>query len=294
MQLGIVGWYRRSGSVNYLDSYDTFYIPPSDYELSLEIKLLSVHSNTNGTRLLASVNSEKEYISEGDSKKLTLPASEAGYYLVVQTSPYTDGLHRSQYSILTTELIRSEIEGIEVTIAAQFWSGAAPLANVLIEADTGFMQAETDLDGVGTLDGISGTSLTMSAQKTITSQDGPAVSQAVTLQDAVSILKMIAGQPLNGEGVPIPRAQSLAADFDGSGAVSLADAIGVLRHAVGLQAPAPSWVFVEEGDDAGPSALSPGIPGAVTVEVTPPGPIEINLFGILRGDVDGSYGVYPG
>ncbi len=104
---------------------------------------------------------------------------------------------------------------------------------------------------------------------------------------------MIAGQPMNAEGAPNPRAQSLAADFDGSGMVSLADAIGVLRHAVGLQAAAPSWVFIEEGDDTGSSALNPGIPGAVTVEVTPPGPIEVNLVGILRGDVDGSYGVYP-
>jgi hypothetical protein len=67
----------------------------------------------------------------------------------------------------------------------------------------------------------------------------------------------------------------------------------VLRHSVGLQAPKPSWVFVEEGDDALPSILSPGIPGPVTVDLTPPGPIEVNLIGILRGDVDGSYGVYP-
>jgi uncharacterized delta-60 repeat protein len=186
----------------------------------------------------------------------------------------------------------AEVEGLQATIAAQFWSDAAPLANVLIEADTGAMYAETELDGVGTLDGISGTSLTMSAQKTITTQDGPAASQAVTLQDAVAILKMISGQAGAAASPTAARAQSLAADFDGSGTVSLADALGVLRHAVGLQAPKPSWVFVEEGDDALPSLLNPGIPGPVTVEVTPPGPIEVNLIGVLRGDVDGSYGVY--
>jgi hypothetical protein len=32
----------------------------------------------------------------------------------------------------------------------------------------------------------------------------------------------------------------------------------------------------------------------VTVDVTPPDPIEVNLIGVLRGDVDGSYGVYGG
>jgi hypothetical protein len=110
---------------------------------------------------------------------------------------------------------------------------------------------------------------------------------------------MISGQAGAAASPTAARAQSLAADFDGSGAISLADALGVLRHAVGLQAPKPSWVFVEEGDDALPSLLNPGIPGPVTVEVTPPGPIEVNLIGVLRGDVDGSfapatYGVYPG
>jgi hypothetical protein len=196
----------------------------------------------------------------------------------------------------TTALISpptAEVEGVQATFAARFWADAAPLAAVLIETDTGAMQAQTGPDGNGTLDGVSGTLLTLSAQKTIATQDTSVATQAVTLQDAVLILKMIAGQQLNAEGALIPRAQSLAADFDGSGTVSLADAIGVLRHAVGLQAPAPSWVFIEDDDDSNPSVLSPGIPGPVDVVVAPPVPIDFNLVGILRGDVDGSYGVYP-
>lgn len=83
--------------------------------------------------------------------------------------------------------------------------------------------------------------------------------------------------------------------------MSLADALGVLRHAVGQPAPRPAWVFVDAEDPSrgqGP-LLEPGLPPALSVPVTPPGPAEVTLVGVLRGDVDGSfalpaYGVYGG
>ena len=129
-----------------------------------------------------------------------------------------------------------------------------------------------------------------------------ASSAAVTLQDAVAILKMIAGgvsrNDDNASKLPF---QALAADFDGSGVVSLADALGVLRHAVGQPAPRPAWVFVDAEDPSRGQAplLEPGLPPALSVPVTPPGPAEVTLFGVLRGDVDGSfalpaYGAYGG
>ncbi len=184
------------------------------------------------------------------------------------------------------------IAGVPTQVSTRFWADAKPIANALVQAGTAAAQA-TGADGSVALSGIAGPSMTLSAQKPVTSAEAPSHAQAVTLQDAVAILKMISGQAGTAASPTAARAQSLAADFDGSGAASLADAIGVLRHAVGLQAPAPSWVFIEEGDDTSPSPLNPGIPGPVTVEVAPPGPIEINLIGVLRGDVDGSYGVYP-
>jgi subtilisin-like proprotein convertase family protein len=185
------------------------------------------------------------------------------------------------------------IAGVPTQVSTRFWADAKPIANALIQPGAATAQA-TGADGSVALSGIAGPSMTLSAQKPVTAADAPSHAQAVTLQDAVAILKMISGQA-GAAGFPTAaRAQSLAADFDGSGTVSLADALGVLRHTVGLQAPKPSWVFVEEGDDALPSILSPGIPGPVTVAVTQPGPIDISLIGILRGDVDGSYGVYTG
>jgi hypothetical protein len=185
----------------------------------------------------------------------------------------------------------AEVEGVQANIAARFWVGATPIADVHIETDTGAMQAQTGPDGNGTLHGISSTSLTLSAQKTVTTQDAPAAAQAVTLQDAVAILKMLTRQVPASADAAAERASSLAADFDGSGSVSLADAIGVLRHSVGLSAPTPSWVFFAEDDTVSGTnpVLQPGTPKPISVTVTPPTALDVGLIGLLRGDVDGSW-----
>ena len=178
-----------------------------------------------------------------------------------------------------------------VDVQVSFWKGLEALPGTSIAADGG-TSVMTGTDGHAVLPSPTGQSTALQLSRAVPLAEVARSDGSVNLQDAVSILKMIAGQPVNT--TPISRFQSLAADFDGSGTVSLADALGVLRHAVGLQAPKPSWVFVEEGDDALPAILSPGIPSPVTVDVTMPGPIEVNLIGVLRGDVDGSYGVYGG
>ena len=177
----------------------------------------------------------------------------------------------------------------QANVAARFWAGREPIVDATIQTGDGTRQTQTGPDGLGTLQDIGGTHLILSVQKAVTPAEATTASRAVTLQDAVSILRMIASQETSANSPPVSRFQSLAADFDGSGTVSLADALGVLRHAVGLQAPKPSWVFVEEGDDALPTILSPGIPGPVTIDVSPAGPIEVNLIGVLRGDFDGSW-----
>jgi hypothetical protein len=187
---------------------------------------------------------------------------------------------------------------IELDVQVLSWKNSEPLPGTLVEVQGG-PSATTASDGHAPLPVSTLGSINIQVSRPIEPAEAPAMSAAVTLQDAVSILKMIAGQSLNGEGVAAPRSQSLAADFDGSGSVSLADAIGVLRHAVGLPAAAPAWVFIEEGEGVGQSVLNPGIPSPISVEVTSASPIEVNLIGVLRGDVDGSfalatYGVYPG
>ncbi len=45
---------------------------------------------------------------------------------------------------------------------------------------------------------------------------------------------MVVGLDVNDSGKPLSPYQALAADFNGDGVVSLTDAIGVLKHVVGL------------------------------------------------------------
>jgi hypothetical protein len=113
---------------------------------------------------------------------------------------------------------------------------------------------------------------------------------AVNLRDAVAILKIIAGMKAGGDAQAPSAFQSIAADFDGNSAVGLADALGVLRHAVGRGGPKPAWAFVDEAD--------PGLPGRAGMH---PGHLpdlsarlddakgKVGLVGVLRGDVDGSW-----
>jgi hypothetical protein len=58
----------------------------------------------------------------------------------------------------------------------------------------------------------------------------------------------------------------------------LNDAIGILKNIVGLPAPAPSWVFVDE------KAALPKINDPILL-----GETDVKLVGILVGDVDGSW-----
>jgi len=105
---------------------------------------------------------------------------------------------------------------------------------------------------------------------------------------------MIVGLEVNGAGKPMSPYQALAADFDGNGAVQLTDAIDVLRHVVGLSAPAPTWHFADESSGAVAAitshALSPGLAPVVSIDTSSAiAPLHVGLVGYLTGDVDGSY-----
>jgi Ca2+-binding RTX toxin-like protein len=179
-----------------------------------------------------------------------------------------------------------------VDIEVRTWKTTQVLPG--FDVSFGTARQATDAAGLARFVSIMESSAAVSATVQPASGGYDEASEAVTLQDAVTILKMIASQPANVNGTPVSHFQSLAADFDGSGTVSLADALGVLRNAAGLQAPAPSWVFVDASDDSRPSILSPGSPSPVSIDLIPSGLVSVNLIGVLRGDVDGSYGVYGG
>jgi hypothetical protein len=145
---------------------------------------------------------------------------------------------------------------------------------------------------------VTNSSLNVSASRPTPSAEAQATTNAVNLQDAIAILKMIVGLNVNGANQPLSPYQALAADFDGNSRVELNDAIGVLKHVVGLTGtgtPKPEWRFVDEASAAvvaikDAAALSPGQPPAINLDLTgADATVQVGLVGYLRGDVDGSF-----
>ena len=115
---------------------------------------------------------------------------------------------------------------------------------------------------------------------------------AVNLTDAISVLKMIVGLPVNSNNAPLSPHQSIAADFDQDGQVGLNDAIGVLKMVVGLAAPSPTWRYYDadklKTSLSASETLTPGNWSA-TARIQDPSASAVSLVGVLTGDVDGSW-----
>jgi peptidyl-prolyl cis-trans isomerase A (cyclophilin A) len=114
----------------------------------------------------------------------------------------------------------------------------------------------------------------------------------ITLSDVITSLRLFLGLSLPATYAS-PYAH-VAADLDGDGRVELSDVIGLLKVFLGLPVTgtqALEWVFIEspEGtsDPSGESALSQaGVDPIAHDFLLKP---HVDLVGILRGDVDGSW-----
>ncbi len=133
--------------------------------------------------------------------------------------------------------------------------------------------------------------------KSVTESEKAAAAAAVNLTDAIAILKMIVGLPVNATGTATSPYQVVAADYNRDGNVALTDAIDVLKSVVGLNAPAPGWVILDQSKvtssttmdsyNADKTKTTGWMSSNLSVDLdkTP----EIQLVGVLAGDVDGSW-----
>jgi RHS repeat-associated protein len=119
---------------------------------------------------------------------------------------------------------------------------------------------------------------------------GTSESNAVKANDALAALKIAVGMNPNADGSAVSSYQYLAADVNKDGQVKAADALNILKMAVKLStAPEKEWLFVAES--VGSETMSR------TNVVWPDNPIpltlnadqELDLIGIVKGDVNGSW-----
>jgi hypothetical protein len=126
----------------------------------------------------------------------------------------------------------------------------------------------------------------------------------INVLDAYAALKMAFGinpnadPDGNGPALPLQASpyQFMAADVNGSGTVTLSDALAILRMAVGApNAISPEWMFVEEHRDfwdeaAGQFTLDKdNAAWDRAVQIQLPDQSQTNLVGVLKGDVNGSW-----
>jgi Ca2+-binding RTX toxin-like protein len=150
----------------------------------------------------------------------------------------------------------------KLSVSASTWNGRAMKAVSLASG------AETDTSGAALFEPPS-SPLSLSPKLVV---DANARSK-IDLTDAIQILKSIVGL------TTLNPYQTIAADFNSNNAVDLQDAIGVLKQIVGLPAPEPAWVFVDKKSSA-----------PKMNELLSLGETDVELVGILKGDVDGSWG----
>ena len=226
-------------------------------------------------------------INGATADSFVVTGSEVGKMITV-TANYVDG-HG------TAESVTGGFgKGVELLIYS--WKIHTLLEDANVSA--GAHSAVSDNNGVATFFDVGESGLALGVSRNIPAMETAPTSQAVNLQDAIAILKMIVGLDVNGGGKALSPYQALAADYDGNGSVQLSDAIGILKHVVGLSAPDPSWLFFNEVDATipGKANLNPGpVPPTIGADVSAAtAQVHVGLVGVLRGDVDGSFSGGPG
>jgi len=110
---------------------------------------------------------------------------------------------------------------------------------------------------------------------------------ALTVGDALDVLRLAVG--LQPSFGPATPADRIASDFDRDGTITVGDALDVLRVAVGLSTEtAPEWLFLDPAADLAEVAAGDApLPDGQPVTVPDTGDLELSMTVILRGDGDG-------
>jgi hypothetical protein len=174
-------------------------------------------------------------------------------------------------------------------------------ATIFMETAFNFWKDGTTIDGVtclldsiGTTD-ASGNLTLIAPDKTIHTLNASkpadqAVTDAVMTNDALAALKIAVGLSPNADSSAASNYQLLAADVNNDGKVTASDALGILRMAVKLSsAPGQEWLFVPQsvaGEEMNRTSVHRPL---TTTSVTINSDHEVNLVGIVLGDVNGSW-----
>jgi hypothetical protein len=225
---------------------------------------------TSATGETDRIAADVEYIRFGDNKLLSVADSIAANHAVW-------------------------IQSVNVTGKAYHWNSHAMLADTaLIGQGASSLSVAVSADATGSwhMDTVPPDSYALSATRSVTD-----IGNAITSADALAALRLAVGfNPNTGSAVVSPY-QFMAADVVGTdGKVTAADALAILRMAVKLpSAPANEWMFVEDTRDFWDEATNSftidrnHTTWDRTIAFNANADQNVNLVGVLKGDVNGSW-----
>jgi uncharacterized delta-60 repeat protein len=176
--------------------------------------------------------------------------------------------------------------------AVTFWKSGAPIAGVtstiaaIPAASIASDSMITGIDGLYQhLDMAEGSYNLTSAKVS-----GIAEGTAIKANDAFAALKIAVGMNPNIDGSAISPYQYLAADVNRDGTVGFTDALNILKMALHHNpAPAAGWVIVLASTGNEPMDSNHVNWPATDIAVTLDQDTQLDLVGVLLGDVDGSW-----
>ncbi len=230
----------------------------------------------------------------------TPPNKVIGSPFIVQITA-TDG---SGATVSDNFILLAMPAGYNISANAVFWKGAfssssstyLPGVSLSVGGKTGTSSSAglISLTGAIDSDGTDDGKITLDPHL-----DAPSnAKSAITLTDVLAALKVYLGKSLP-ESYASPL-NYIAADFDGNGTVNLTDVLSLLKYYLGKSTTsAPAWAFVDAADlsSDGKSFAGANIQSISKTDTTPhaidqsfdSGHESIQIIGILRGDVDGSW-----
>jgi Ca2+-binding RTX toxin-like protein len=253
----------------------------------------------------------------GNVSEYTISRNGSGFRLQSAADGDDEVFQVERFVFADGTLSDSELAALASPVALQghayHWKSHALLGNTLVTVNPGSAgeaSATTGTDGRFSLDLASTDPLSVAVSRP--TGDGT-VNSGITSADALAALRIAVGLNPNadpdGSGPldkpPVSPYQIMAADVNGNGTVTSADALAILRMAVKLSTATPQdWLFVEETRDLwdetalggqGASTLSrTSASWDRTIAVDPQASTELNLVGILKGDVNGSWAAPAG
>lgn len=233
-------------------------------------------------------------IANANTNAYVLTSDDLGAKVRLKVS-YLDGLKNSE-SVSTDATSTVGPSGYALSGVAKFWKGSTvKLKDVSIS--TGGQTGTSDTTGAFSLGGMSqdsGASLfSVTASKAVTATK--ASEAGVSLTDVLAALKVYLGKDLPTDYRS--NYNYIAADFDANGVVNLTDVLSLLKYYLGKTTTAtPTWTFVDAAD-VDDSGVIAGTSGNVSKTATTPHAVDVDLgtattvelVGVLRGDVDGSW-----